>query len=88
MHEEINSVFQQLQAVRRGQDRAVIQIERLSVCGQHVLPNDKVFVSGDMVTITEFFRFLGRNNQKVRTFVSGFRNRLSGFGKKEAAADE
>ena len=28
------------------------------------------------------------NNEKVRTFVSGFRNKLSGLGKKEAAADE
>ncbi len=34
-----------------------------------ILPNDKVFVSGDMVTITEFFRFLGRNNQKVRSVM-------------------
>ena len=34
-----------------------------------ILPNDKVFVSGDMVTITDFFRFLGRNNQKVRSVM-------------------
>ena len=34
-----------------------------------ILPNDKVFVSGDMVTITEFFRFLCRNNQKVRSVM-------------------
>ena len=34
-----------------------------------ILPNDKVFVSGDMVTITEFFRFLGRNHQKVRSVM-------------------
>ena len=34
-----------------------------------ILPGDKVFVSGDMVTITEFFRFLGRNNQKIRSVM-------------------
>jgi trk system potassium uptake protein TrkA len=34
-----------------------------------ILPGDKVFVSGDMVTITDFFRFLGRNNQKVRSVM-------------------
>ena len=34
-----------------------------------ILPGDKGFVSGDMVTITEFFRFLGRNNQKIRSVM-------------------
>ena len=34
-----------------------------------ILPGDKVFVSGDMVMITNFFRFLGRNNQKVRSIM-------------------
>ena len=32
-------------------------------------PGDKVFVSGDMLTITEFFRFLGRNKQKIRSVM-------------------
>ncbi len=30
---------------------------------------DKVFVSGDMMTITEYFRFLGRNRQKIRSVM-------------------
>lgn len=30
---------------------------------------DKVFVSGDMITITEYFRFLGRNRQKIRSVM-------------------
>ncbi len=30
---------------------------------------DKVYVSGDMLTITEFFRFLGRNKQKIRSVM-------------------
>jgi len=30
---------------------------------------DRVFVCGDMMTITEFFRFLGRNKQKVRSVM-------------------
>lgn len=34
-----------------------------------ILPGDKVFVSGDMVSITEFFRFLGRYNQKIRSVM-------------------
>ena len=34
-----------------------------------ILPGDKVFVSGDMVTITDFFRFLGRNSQKIRSVM-------------------
>ena len=34
-----------------------------------ILPGDKVFVSGDMVAITEFFRFLGRNKQKIRSVM-------------------
>ena len=34
-----------------------------------ILPGDKVFVTGDMMTITEYFRFLGRNQQKVRSVM-------------------
>ena len=34
-----------------------------------IQPGDKVFVSGDMVSITEYFRFLGRNRQKVRSVM-------------------
>jgi len=34
-----------------------------------IQPGDKVFVSGDMVTITEYFRFLGRNKQKIRSVM-------------------
>lgn len=34
-----------------------------------ILPGDKVFVSGDMITITEYFRFLGRNKQKIRSVM-------------------
>ena len=34
-----------------------------------ILPGDKVFVTGDMMTITEYFRFLGRNKQKVRSVM-------------------
>lgn len=30
---------------------------------------DKVFVCGDMISITDFFRFLGRNKQKVRSVM-------------------
>ena len=30
---------------------------------------DRVFVCGDMITITEFFRFLGRSRQKVRSVM-------------------
>ena len=30
---------------------------------------DKVFVSGDMLSITEYFRFLGRNKQKIRSVM-------------------
>ena len=32
-------------------------------------PGDKVFVSGDMMTITEYFRFLGRNKHKIRSVM-------------------
>ena len=32
-------------------------------------PGDKVFVSGDMMTINEYFRFLGRNRQKIRSVM-------------------
>ena len=32
-------------------------------------PGDKVFVSGDMLTITEYFRYLGRNKQKIRSVM-------------------
>ena len=34
-----------------------------------ILPGDKVFVSGDMVGITNFFRFLGRYTQKIRSVM-------------------
>lgn len=34
-----------------------------------ILPGDKVFVSGDMLAITDFFRFLGRNKQKIRSVM-------------------
>ncbi len=34
-----------------------------------ILPGDRVFVSGDMLTITEFFRFLGRTKHKVRSVM-------------------
>ena len=30
---------------------------------------DKVFVTGDMLTISQYFRFLGRNQQKVRSVM-------------------
>ncbi len=33
------------------------------------MPGDRVFVSGDMLKITEYFRFLGRNRQKVRSVM-------------------
>ncbi len=32
-------------------------------------PGDRVFVSGDMLKITEYFRFLGRNRQKIRSVM-------------------
>ena len=32
-------------------------------------PGDRVFVSGNMLTITEYFRFLGRNRLKVRSVM-------------------
>ena len=32
-------------------------------------PGDTGFVSGDMLTITEYFRFLGRNKQKIRSVM-------------------
>ena len=34
-----------------------------------IMPGDKVFVSGDMMSITNFFRFLGRYNQKIRSVM-------------------
>ena len=34
-----------------------------------ILPGDKVFVSGDMLSITEYFRYLGRNKQKIRSVM-------------------
>ena len=34
-----------------------------------IQPGDRVFVCGNMITITEFFRFLGRNKQKVRSVM-------------------
>ena len=34
-----------------------------------IQPGDKVFVSGDMLTITEYFCFLGRNKQKIRSVM-------------------
>jgi len=34
-----------------------------------ILPGDKVFVSGDMMTINDYFRFLGRNRQKIRSVM-------------------
>ena len=34
-----------------------------------ILPGDRVFVSGDMLGITEYFRFLGRNKQKIRSVM-------------------
>ena len=34
-----------------------------------ILPGDRVFVSGDMLTITDFFRFLGRNKLKIRSVM-------------------
>lgn len=34
-----------------------------------IRPGDKVFVCGDMITITNFFRFLGRNKQKIRSVM-------------------
>ena len=45
--------------------------------GQVIIPGgdfavhsgDRVFVCGDMLTITEYFRFLGRNKQKVRSVM-------------------
>ena len=32
-------------------------------------PGDKVFVSADMLTITDYFRYLGRNKQKIRSVM-------------------
>ena len=37
--------------------------------GTVLIPGDRVFVSGDMLNITEYFRFLGRNKQKVRSVM-------------------
>lgn len=34
-----------------------------------IQPGDKVFVSGDMMSITEYFRYLGRNKQKIRSVM-------------------
>ncbi len=34
-----------------------------------IQPGDRVFVSGDMLSITEYFRFLGRNKQKIRSVM-------------------
>jgi len=34
-----------------------------------IQPGDKVFVSGDMVMITNYFRFLGRSHQKIRSVM-------------------
>ncbi len=34
-----------------------------------IIPGDRVFVSGDMLSITEYFRFLGRNKQKIRSVM-------------------
>ena len=34
-----------------------------------IQPGDKVFVSGDMMTITDYFRFLGRNKHKIRSVM-------------------
>ena len=34
-----------------------------------ILPGDRVFVSGDMLNITEYFRFLGRSKQKIRSVM-------------------
>jgi len=34
-----------------------------------IQPGDRVFVSSDMITITDYFRFLGRNKQKVRSVM-------------------
>ncbi len=42
-----------------------------------ILPGDKVFVSGNMVEITEFFRFLGRNKQKIRSVMALGGGRIS-----------
>lgn len=34
-----------------------------------ILPNDRVFVSGDPLTITSYFRTLGKNNTKIRSIM-------------------
>ena len=34
-----------------------------------IMPGDRVFVSGDMMSITEYFRFLGRSKQKIRSVM-------------------
>ena len=34
-----------------------------------IQPGDRVFVSGDMMKITEYFRYLGRNRQKIRSVM-------------------
>jgi len=34
-----------------------------------IQPGDRVFVTGDMMRISEFFRFLGRNRQKIRSVM-------------------
>ena len=34
-----------------------------------ILPDDKVFVSGDMLSITNYFRFLDRNSLKIRSVM-------------------
>jgi len=34
-----------------------------------IQPGDKVFVSGDMMAITDYFRYLGRNKQKIRSVM-------------------
>jgi trk system potassium uptake protein TrkA len=34
-----------------------------------IKPGDKVFVSGDMIGITEYFRYLGRNKHKIRSVM-------------------
>ncbi len=34
-----------------------------------ILPGDRVFVTGDMLTISEYFRFMGRSLQKIRSVM-------------------
>lgn len=34
-----------------------------------IQPGDKVFVSGDMISITDYFRYLGRNKHKIRSVM-------------------